>query len=236
MTLFFPSVVWAGISQAGIILLTAFLGWVTYRSHLILKSYRLDFNLLLSPPEQAVRLLLVGICLFLAWLSGLPAAQFGFIIKTPWQTLGLGVGAGLATLLLVNLLTGWAINRFGRDIYSPLIIKNILPRRPVEWPLTAVALAPAVVMEELLFRSLWLGAFGDVVSRPLLILGTSVLFGLMHLPQGWLGVILAGAINILLSLLFVWSGQLLTPLAAHYLVNLLQLVVAHRRREWLENY
>lgn len=227
---------WITLTRLGILLLTALLSWITYRSHLLLKEFQPDFNLLLSPPELAGRLVLIGICLFLAWMSGLPAAQLGLIVDSPWQTLGLGVLIGLVTLIFVNLVTTSSINRFGRHIYSPLVVKNILPRRPVEWGLTVVALLPAVLMEELLFRTLWLGVFGDVINLFWLIIGTSILFGLMHKPQGQLGTMLAGGINVLFCVLFVWSGQLLLPLSAHYTLNLVQLVVAHRQRDWLESY
>jgi membrane protease YdiL (CAAX protease family) len=209
---------------------------LTYRSHLLLKEFQPPFNLLLAPSEFVVRLLLVGLCLMLAWLSGLPASQLGLASSQPLQTIALGLTIGLVSQVAVNLLTHWAIHHFGRDIYSPMLIRNILPRRPGEWILVALAFWPAVVMEELLFRSLWLGAFQDVVPLPVLIGGTSLLFGLMHQPQGVLGMLIAGLLNILLSLLFIWSGTLLMPLLAHYTINLLQVVVAYRQKEWLENY
>ena len=231
-----PLLSWINLARLLILFLTAFLGWVTYQSHLLLKKFQPDFNLLLSPAESAIRLLLVGLCLLLAWLSGLPAAQLGLIIDHPWQSIGLGTGLGLVTVILINVLTTWSIHQFGRHIYSPVLIKNILPRRPVEWGLVFIAFLPAVAMEELLFRTLWLGVFGQVVSLPLLIIGTSVVFGFMHQPQGKLGVILAGGINILFSILFIWSGRLLLPLTAHYTVNVLQLVTAYRQKEWLETY
>ena len=148
---------WLNLARLGIVQLTALLGWVTYRSHQLLKEFRPDFNLLLSAPEIIVRCLLVGFCLFLAWLSGLSAAELGFLSENPLPVVVAGLGLGLGTVLIINLLTGWCIKRFGRQIYSPLVIQNILPRRPVEWGLVLLALQPAVVMEELLFRSLWLG-------------------------------------------------------------------------------
>jgi membrane protease YdiL (CAAX protease family) len=191
---------------------------------------------LLSIPEVIVRLLLVGVCLILAWLSGVSAAQLGWLVENPLQTLIVGLGAGVVTVLAINLLTNWSIHRFGRQIYSPLVIQNILPRRRLEWGLTVVALLPPVLMEELLFRSLWLGCFSQVMPWPGLIVGTSVIFGLMHQPQGRLGMILAGSINAVFSFLFIWSGQLLLTLVAHYTVNYLQLVIAYHQRDWLENY
>jgi membrane protease YdiL (CAAX protease family) len=69
-----------------------------------------------------------------------------------------------------------------------------------------------------------------------LVIGTSIIFGLMHQPQGLLGILVAGTINILFSALFIGSGELLLPFTAHYVINLLQLVAAYHQREWLENY
>lgn len=231
-----PDWLWLNLARTGILLLTAFLGWVTYRSHLFLKEFQPEFNLLLSLPEVMARLLLVGVCLLLAWLSGLPAAQLGWSVDNPRQTLLAGVVGGMVTVLAINLVTNWSIRRFGPQIYSPLLIRNILPRRRLEWGLTALALLPPVLMEELLFRSLWLGCFSQMIGWPVLIVGTSIIFGLMHQPQGRLGMILAGSINVLFSLLFIWTGQLLLTLAAHYTINYLQLVIAYRQRNWLENF
>jgi hypothetical protein len=230
-----PSV-WLILTRLTLLLLTALLGWITYQSNLLLKQIKPDFNLLLSPPETIVRLLLVALCLLLAWLSGLPASKLGFSSPNPQQSIGLGLGLGLVGQILINLLTRWAIARFGRQIYSPIVVQSVLPSRPAEWLPVSLALLPAVVMEELLFRSLWLGAFSSVVPISLLIVGTSFVFGFMHLPQGILGVILTGSINALFCLLFLWTGELLVPLVAHYTINLLQLVVAYFHKEWLENY
>jgi len=227
---------WLTLTRLAILILTGLLAWVTYRSHLLLKEFQPDFNLLLSPAESVVRVLLVGLCLLLAWTSGLPATQLGLVIQEPGRTIGIGIGLGLATVLAVNWLTQWGINRYGRDIYSPLLIQNILPRRGREWVLVGFAFMPAIAMEELLFRSLWIGGFRDVLPLPLLIMGSSIIFGFMHQPQGKLGMLLAGVINVLFSILFVWSGQLLLSLTAHYTVNLLQLAVAHYQRDWLEQY
>ena len=236
MNLAFLSPSWLNAARLGVVILTALLGWITYRSHLLLKEYRPDVNLLLSFPEIIVRLLLVAVCLGLVWLSGLPSAELGLIFRNPLQTLAAGLGIGLVLVVVINLVTNWCISRFGRHIYSPLVIQNVLPRRPIEWVLAVFALLPAVLMEELLFRSLWLGSFNQMMPWWLLTIGTSIIFGLMHQPQGQLGMILAGGINIFFCILFVWSGQMLLPLTAHYIANLFQLIVAYHQRDWLENY
>ncbi|MBN1995605.1 MAG: CPBP family intramembrane metalloprotease [Anaerolineae bacterium] len=217
-----------------ILILTIFLAWITYQSNLLLKRIRPDFNLLLSPPELIIRVVLVGFCLFLAWLMGLPAGQLGLVGANPWPQIGLGLAAGATMQVVINLLAVGAVSYFGREIYSPWVVLNILPRRPVEWVLVPLALLPAVAMEELLFRPLWLGGFGDIIPLWLLMIGTSLLFGAMHLPQGYLGIGVAAGLNGLLSLLFLGTGSVLAPLAAHYTINLLQVIAAHFQRDKLE--
>lgn len=217
---------WLNFSRLAALIFTVFIAWMTYRSHLLLKEFRPDFNLLLSLPETIARLILVGFCLFLAWLSGLPAAELGLTVRNLWWSLSLGFGLGLLIQLIVSLITLQAIKYFGPGIYSSWLIRNILPRNRNEWLLVVLAFLPPVAMEELLFRTLLIGLFQTIIPLPLLILVTSVIFGLMHQPQGRLGMIGAGAINIVFCLLFLWTGELLIPLVAHYTVNLLQVVAA----------
>lgn len=236
MAIFHSSHLWLNLTRLAVLLLTAGLAWMTYQSNVLLKRFKPNFNLLLSPPELIVRVLLVGICLFLAWLSGLPAAQLGLNSPNLLRSIGFGAAIGLVVQIFVNVLTRWAIARFGHHLYSPVVVQSILPRRAIEWIPVSLALIPAVAMEELLFRSLWLGVFGLVIPLPWLILGTSLIFGFMHQPQGPLGVVLTGSINVLFCGLFVWSGELLIPLVAHYTINLLQLGAAYFSSDWLESY
>ena len=91
-------------------------------------------------------------------------------------------------------------------------------------------------MEELLFRSLLLGGFGTFAPPALLAVAWSLVFGAMHLPQGSLGIVVAAALGLLLSALFLLTGGLLAPFVAHYVINLVQLIWASFDRSWLENY
>jgi uncharacterized protein len=227
---------WLNLARLLILLFTSLMAWMTYRSYLLLKEIEPQFNVLLSLPETIVRIVLVGFCLFLAWLSGLPASELGLMADRPWRSLALGISVGLITALSINAITLLAIRYFGRHIYSPWLIRNILPRSSVEWLFIALAFFFSVVMEELLFRTLLISVFKDLVPLPLLIILTSLAFGLMHQPQGRLGVAVSGFINVLFCILFVWTGELLVTFMAHYVVNLMQLVVGYYQRDWLENY
>ncbi len=219
---------------AGTLALTAFIAWATYRSAQMLRQMQVDFNLLLLPAENLLRVGMVVACLILGGASGLPREQFGWTSYTPLADLAIGLVVGVLTQVILNVLTDWAISRFGPGIYSPVVILSILPRSQEEWAPVMLALFPAVLVEELLFRSLLLGGLAAAWPVPILLVGTALLFGWMHSPQGWLGMIMTAAVSLLFAALFLWRGSLLPPLAAHYVVNLLQLVIAHRRRDELE--
>jgi membrane protease YdiL (CAAX protease family) len=218
---------------AGTLILTVFITWVTYRSAQMLQYIEVDFNLLLLPAENLLRVGLVIICLMLGWASGLPREQLGWISHTPLTDTAIGLGVGLAVQVPLNLLTNWAITRFGPHIYSPMVILGILPRNQDEWVPVLLALFPAVLVEELLFRSLLLGGLRLFVPVSVVLISTTLLFGWMHSPQGRLGMIMTAAVSLLLAGLFLWRESLLPPLLAHYTVNLLQLLVAHRHRDRL---
>jgi membrane protease YdiL (CAAX protease family) len=96
-----------------------------------------------------------------------------------------------------------------------------------------LALFPAVLVEELLFRSLLLGGLRLFVPSLVLVISTALLFGWAHSPQGRLGMVLTAVISLAFAGLFLWRGSLLPPLVAHYVVNLLQLLAAHRQRNSL---
>jgi membrane protease YdiL (CAAX protease family) len=220
---------------AGTLILTAFIAWATYRSAQILKGMEVAFNLLLLPAENLLRVGLVAVCFILGWASGLPGQQFGWASQAPLVDMAIGLAAGLAIQLPLNALTDWAIRHFGSHIYSPQVILSILPKSRLEWLLVALALVPAVLVEELLFRSLWIGGLRLWIPAAVLAMSTALIFGWMHSPQGRLGVVMTAAVSLLLAGLFLWRESVLPPLAAHYAVNCLQLLVAYRNPDSLSS-
>jgi membrane protease YdiL (CAAX protease family) len=113
------------------------------------------------------------------------------------------------------------------------VIRSILPRSREEWVPVLLALFPAVLLEELLFRSLLLGGMRLFFPVWVLVVGTALLFGWMHSPQGRLGMIITASISLPLAGLFLWRESLFPVLTAHYVVNVLQLLVAYRHRDHL---
>jgi membrane protease YdiL (CAAX protease family) len=220
----------------GTLLLLAFLAWATYRSAIALREMMPDFNMLLHPVENAMRLVLVGVCVALGVASGLSITQLGWTSADVARDTFLGLGVGVLGVIVLQPITHWAVARFGRQIYSPVIILNILPRTRREWVLVPLALVSAVFLEELLFRSLLVGGFSVFCSPALLAIVWSSLFGAMHLPQGNLGMIVAAALGVVLSILFLATSSLVAPFIAHYVINVLQVFIATRDKTLLENY
>jgi membrane protease YdiL (CAAX protease family) len=217
-------------------IVVVFLAWATYKTHLLLREIRLEQNLLLVPAENLVRLGLIAICVWLGLISGQPRAQLGWVVGDPAQDLATGFFVGMIVAAILPPLTRWAVTRFGRGIYSPIVIRAILPRSRREWILVPLALIPSVVLEELLFRSLVPGGFSDFVSPLVIALGASVLFGAMHVPQGALGIVVATLLSVLLCVLFGITRNVIAPLTAHYVIDAVQIAWASVDREWLEGW
>jgi len=220
------------------VLLTVALTYLSYRSAQVLPHLPVGRSLLLSPADLISRLVVIGACLGLGWLSGASPAQLGWTAAAPLRDVALGALIGVVAHAALYPLGAWAARRLGPRAYSDALLRHILPQTRGEWPGVALALSVAVLLEELLFRSLLLGGMLAVlvpgaplgVSLPALALaaGGALVFGLMHAPQGWLGMLLAGGVGFGLSLLFLVSGTLLIPFVAHYTFNLAQLARADR--------
>jgi len=218
----------------GSITLLAVLSWATYQSALLLRRVQIEFNVLLSPVENVVKLLLIGVCLAIGFSSGVSRRQLGWDPGQGLTEVWLGLGLGVGFSLLSTLGTMLAVKVFGPEIYSPAIMKNIVPRSREEWFPVLVAILPAVILEELLFRSFLLGGFSLIIPAIVAALLFSTFFGLMHAPQGILGVVGTGLVGFVLSVVFIWRGSLLAPLVAHYTTNVLQLTTAKWEMAWMD--
>src|SRR3954451_2758907 len=216
--------------------LTVALAWATYQSGRLLRAVHVSENLLLAPVENMVKVVLVFLCIGLGIASGAPFQQLGWTLDKLVRDVGLGILLGISTQVAANSITVQAVKIWGKDIYSPVVMKNIMPRTRIEWLLLPAALVLGVVLEELLFRSLLIGGLSTTVPVPILVVGFAAIFGLMHSPQGNFGVIMTGLIGAWFGILFVWSGSLVLPLVAHYVINFLQLLKAQAESAWLDPY
>lgn len=127
--------------------------------------------------------------------------------------LGLGIALGITALSsLVYRL--WPAYRQSADYYLQMVLKPlVLP------DLIWLGLLPGM-SEELLFRGVMLPAVGLNTTG---VVASSLLFGILHLsgPQQWPYVVWATAVGLLLGFSALATGNLLVPIVAHIVTNLL---------------
>lgn len=213
--------------------LTAFISYGTYATARLLKHWRPEQNILLNPVENLVRLIILLLCIGLGLLSGLGPIALGWRVDQPLIQLLIGIIIGLSLGLIFYYTTRWIMSRTGQRIYSTVVIEHIAPTNQREFYLVLLAMIPVVLLEELLFRSLLLGGLTPIVPIPILLIGLSLLFGLLHSPQGIWGMAGAGLAGLIFGLLFLWQGSLLTPFIAHYITNAFQISRAKQQKHAL---
>ena len=105
-------------------------------------------------------------------------------------------------------------------------IRALLPRVRGELKYGAGLGLQAGLFEELLFRlALPALLFGIVGNGPLAFGLACVLFGMLHLYQGPLGILVAALLGFVFAALYVLTGSIAAPIALHALVDLRSLVL-----------
>lgn len=124
--------------------------------------------------------------------------------------ISLAAGITLASSILYRL---WPAYRDSADVYLELVIK------PLVWPdLIWLGLLPGL-SEELLFRGVMLPALGlNMVA----VIISSLLFGILHLSGvgQWPYVVWATVVGFALGYVALITGNLLVPIVAHIITNL----------------
>jgi uncharacterized protein len=222
----------------GTLALLAFLYWAAYQSARALKTRQIEItgNLLLNVPEFFFKLVLLGLCLGLANTLDVRRLDrvIGWPSEQPVTDLVIGVVIGIVLVFAINFASVFAIRIWGKRIYSPDIVRSLVPRNLYEWILMLIPLLLAVAVEEVLFRALVIGGFSLIVNPWAMALASSVLFGLMHSPQGILGIIITGVIGFIFGAIFIISGSLLMVIVTHFVVNILQILRAKEDLAWYE--
>lgn len=140
-------------------------------------------------------------------------------MRLSWRDSLLGVGLGLAITLASGAIYGlWPAYRHSADTYLTLVLQ------PLQWPdLIWLGLLPGL-SEELLFRGVMLPAIG---MNTLGIVVSAASFGVLHLSslQQWTYVVWATAIGLVLAIAAVLTGNLLVPILAHTVTNLVSSAV-----------
>lgn len=137
---------------------------------------------------------------------------------------GLALGTGLWA---ASKTSSRALDVAGIE-YDERLRAMLAPESLAGWiVLLGVALPTIAAVEELLFRAAAIGvvAAGFDLSPWLLVVVSSIAFGLGHGAQGRVGIVVTGLLGTVLASAFVLSGSLLVVVVAHYLGNALELLV-----------
>lgn len=173
---------------------------------------------LIAPIAAVFYTLMIGSLTLVSFVSRVPAAQLGWTARG-WPWLLPAVLGAVAAAIGIKLLVSWLKRRTGTKYLSEWFQQHILPKSQREMWLTLIMLLPVVLFEELLMRSLWIGALLPFLPAGWLVLIGAILFGLMHTMQKLAGVVFATLFGLVLGALFVWTGGLLIPVVVHYVYN-----------------
>jgi membrane protease YdiL (CAAX protease family) len=147
----------------------------------------------------------------------------------PLAQIAWGILWGLAIAAVYIVATRWIMATSGGRYYTPNVVRVIVPRSRQQLGAVALVMITVVLLEELLFRSLLLGGFAPLLPTWLLLAISGVIFGLMHSPQGWWGMVAIALGGVLLGVMFVTMQSLLMPMVAHYVANMVQIAYAYWR-------
>jgi membrane protease YdiL (CAAX protease family) len=159
-------------------------------------------------------LLLVVAKLWLYFSSG---------FRLPWQFGGQAIAQGVAVGLGISGTSAivyrlWPDYRRCADFYLKIVLD------PLIWPdLIWLGLLPGL-SEELLFRGVLLPAIG-LNANGLIV--TSICFGILHLSslQQWPYMVWATIVGLVLGGSALLTGNLLVPIVAHVLTNLISSIL-----------
>lgn len=217
------------IFTAALIFLVLALGLATWYSGKVLRSFTPSQNLLLTLPENLLRLALILVCVALGLFLGPGAAPLGWQTDRWVRDVVLGVVVAVV-LFPVQIWVGKAVvRRWGPEIYDNRLLRAIVPVNRREWVGVVLALLTAATLEELLFRSLPLAGLSWLISPWVLMWPLSLGFGALHAAQGSWGVVGTAFMGLMLSVLFLVSGSIWVPIIAHWLLNVAEVTVAMRQ-------
>ncbi|HCF30340.1 MAG TPA: CPBP family intramembrane metalloprotease [Cyanobacteria bacterium UBA11049] len=172
----------------------------------------------IQPLTRTQILVAIGVTAVLLWLAAKLWLQFGSVslLNLSWNLIDLlrGIGLGVIITIASSLVYRlWPAYRRSADFYLEFVLKPlILP--DIIW----VGLLPGL-SEELLFRGVMLPALGLNITGVII---SSICFGVLHLSgsEQWPYVVWATAVGLLFGFSALLTGNLLVPLVAHVLTNL----------------
>jgi membrane protease YdiL (CAAX protease family) len=140
---------------------------------------------------------------------------------------GIPVTVAVAAVVLAGLVLPVVFLRNSLDEATAIgDIRALLPRTRGELPYGAALSVNAGVFEELLFRlglpALVFAVTGDALAA---FLGATLLFGVLHLYQGPLGILFSTLLGAVFVALYLVTGSIVVPIVLHAVIDLRSMVL-----------
>lgn len=164
------------------------------------------------------------------------------VLRNPSDTFAAALDdMGLHTRLPANDLVVWSAAMLFAATFASYVITylrkalgggpsaaalDLLPETPAETAVFSLVVAPtAGIGEEIVYRGFLMGNLWGITGDAWLAAGlSSVVFGLMHIYQGWWGVLRTSVIGFVFALGVIMTGSLLPSIFAHTMANMLGVV------------
>lgn len=158
-------------------------------------------RLVLYASTIAFQWLAVAVVGWRAWVHGYSAQQLGLVFyhRTTLVVAGIIGAAVIATLQWLNLRR---VRRIPPESRGPLqaVAERILPQAAVELPPYLALAITAGLCEEFLYRGFAMAALASVgLSAWMVVLVSSILFGLAHSYQGRGGIVMTFVVGLVLG-------------------------------------
>jgi len=159
--------------------------------------------------------LVAAILLYVTRIERRPLASIGFI-RPRFTDLAIAMAAGLVIVAMLGVLYLVVFPRLGWDE-----TQQFQPLMAVPFWLRLVTVVRAAVSEEILFRGYALERTRELTgSRAVAGLFTWGVFTIDHLGYwGWHHLVVAGLAGGLLTLLYLWRGNLWVNILAHFIID-----------------
>jgi membrane protease YdiL (CAAX protease family) len=157
--------------------------------------------------------------------------QWGFVADARRTFADSGaLGVGIVVALVVAFVGGTVVvvylARSETEVQSIGDVQALLPRNRAELKYGAALAVNAGVVEELLFRlalpALIFGVTGNAVTA---VVGSVLVFGLLHVYQGVAGIVGALLIGAMLMAVYLATGSIVAAIVVHALFDLRSLVL-----------
>lgn len=162
---------------------------------------------------------IVAVLGIVIWKRGESLSFFSqlFSMEQLLMNLAIGVGVGLIAIVLILLLIKATSLRLPMNDYMKHL-KEIMMR---PYGALVIGVLPGI-FEELLFRGFLLALGIELIGTFWAVIVTSVIFCALHFPQYrniWLINMYVLLLAVVLSYLFILTGSLWAPMAAHAVYN-----------------